>query len=40
MGRTMAILGGAMYAQFRTVKASQCLVLPEGTTPAQGASCL
>jgi len=39
MGRTVAILGGAMYAQFRTVKASQCLVLPEGTTPAQGASC-
>jgi NADPH2:quinone reductase len=39
MGRTVAILGGAMYAQFRTVKASQCLVLPEGTTPTQGASC-
>src|SRR5262245_55198967 len=39
MGRTVAILGGAMYAQFRTVKASQCLVLPDGTTPTQGASC-
>jgi len=38
-GKTVAILGGAMYAQFRAVKASQCLVLPEGTTPAQGASC-
>src|SRR5207248_6302089 len=24
---------------FRCIKASQCLVLPEGTTPAEGASC-
>src|SRR5437667_12283121 len=39
MGKTVAILGGAMYGQFRCVKASQCLVLPEGTTPAEGASC-
>jgi NADPH2:quinone reductase len=39
MGKTVAILGGAMYAQFRSIKASQCLVLPEGTTPAEGASC-
>jgi NADPH:quinone reductase len=39
MGQTVAILGGAMYAQFRAIKASQCLVLPKGTTPAQGASC-
>jgi NADPH:quinone reductase len=38
-GKTVAILGGAMYAQFRSIKASQCLVLPEGTTPAEGASC-
>jgi NADPH2:quinone reductase len=39
MGKTVAILGGAMYAQFRCIKASQCLVLPPGTTPAEGASC-
>ena len=39
LGRTVAILGGAMYSQFRCVPASQCLVLPEGTTPAEGASC-
>jgi len=38
-GKVVAILGGAMYAQFRCIKASQCLVLPEGTTPAEGASC-
>jgi NADPH:quinone reductase len=39
LGKIVAILGGAMYAQYRTVKAVQCLVLPEGTTPADGASC-
>jgi NADPH:quinone reductase len=38
-GKTVAILGGAMYAQFRCIRADQCLVLPEGTTPAEGASC-
>jgi NADPH:quinone reductase len=27
-----------MYAQFRCVKAAQCLVLPEGTRPSEGAS--
>jgi len=39
MGKTVAILGGAMYAQFRCISAGQCLVLPPGTTPAEGASC-
>jgi NADPH:quinone reductase len=39
MGKTVAILGGAMYAQYRTMKAKQCLVLPPGTTAAEGASC-
>src|SRR5436853_2907216 len=39
VGKTVAILGGAMYAQFRTIKASQCLVLPPGTAAAEGASC-
>lgn len=39
LGKTVAILGGAMYAQFRVIAAGQCLVLPPGTTPAQGASC-
>ncbi len=38
MGKTVAIIGGAMYAQYRTVKARDCLVLPEGTSPAEGAS--
>jgi len=39
LGRTVAIIGGAMYSQYRCIKAAQCLLLPEGTTPAEGASC-
>jgi NADPH:quinone reductase len=39
LGKTVALLGGAMYSQFRCVKASQCLPLAEGTTAAEGASC-
>lgn len=39
LGRTVAAMGGAMYAQYRCLPAAHCLVLPEGTTPAQGASC-
>ena len=39
MGKTVALLGGAMYAQYRCIKAEQCLVLPAGATPAEGASC-
>jgi NADPH2:quinone reductase len=38
LGRTVAILGGAMYAQYRTVRAAACLPLPEGVTAAEGAS--
>jgi NADPH:quinone reductase len=39
LGKTVAVLGGAMYSQYRCVKAEQCMVLPAGTTAAQGASC-
>ena len=39
LGKTVAVLGGAMYSQFRSLKAAQCLLLPEGTTAAEGASC-
>src|SRR3984957_10338140 len=34
MGKTVA-----MYAQYRTMRAGDCLVLPDGITPAEGASC-
>jgi NADPH2:quinone reductase len=39
LGRTVAMIGGAMYAQYRCIKAEQCLRLPDDATPAQGASC-
>jgi NADPH:quinone reductase-like Zn-dependent oxidoreductase len=39
MGRVVAGVGGAMYSQYRTLRAADVLVLPEGTTPAEGASC-
>ncbi len=38
LGKTVAILGGAMYAQYRSVAVDQCLVLPDDVTPAEGAS--
>ncbi len=38
MGKTVAVLGGAMYAQYRCIAADECLVLPAGATPADGAS--
>ena len=39
LGKLVAVLGGAMYTQYRCVKADQCLLLPEGATAADGASC-
>ncbi|HXA35258.1 MAG TPA: zinc-binding dehydrogenase [Steroidobacteraceae bacterium] len=38
LGKTVAALGGAMYSQYRCVPVEQCLVLPDGATPADGAS--
>jgi hypothetical protein len=39
MGKTVAMIGGAMYAQFRLMKAADCLPLPAGASAADGASC-
>jgi NADPH2:quinone reductase len=39
LGKTVATFGGAMYSQYRCVKAAQCMVLPPGTSAAEGASC-
>ena len=36
MGKTVAVLGGAMYSQYRCVKVNQCLVLPDGATCRRG----
>ena len=39
LGKTVAVIGGAMYAQYRAMPASQCLLLPADATAADGASC-
>ncbi len=39
LGKLVAAMPMAMYGQYRCIKAADCLVLPEGTTPADGASC-
>ncbi len=38
-GKTVGVIGGAMYSEYRAIKVAQCLPLPEGVTPAEGASC-
>ncbi|MFQ5381451.1 MAG: zinc-binding dehydrogenase [Dehalococcoidia bacterium] len=38
-GKTVAIVGGGMYTQYRTMRAKECLLLPEGTTAEEGAAC-
>jgi len=37
-GKTVSMVGGGMYAQYRLIKASECQELPAGTTAAEGAS--
>jgi NADPH2:quinone reductase len=39
LGRTVAVLAGEMYSQYRCVKVAQCLPLPSGTAAADGAAC-
>lgn len=39
LGRTVGLIGGAMYTQYRALPAAQCMPLPPGTTAAEGASC-
>jgi len=38
LGKNVALFGGAMYTQYRCIKAGQCLRLPDDATPADGAS--
>jgi len=38
MGKTVGMIGGAMYSQYRCLKVGECMPLPDGTTPAEGAS--
>jgi NADPH:quinone reductase len=38
LGKTVGVRGGAMYSQYRAVPVEMCLVLPDGTESADGAS--
>jgi len=38
MGKTVSMIGGAMYTQYRTIKVRDVMELPAGATPADGAS--
>ncbi|MBK7865120.1 MAG: zinc-binding dehydrogenase [Archangiaceae bacterium] len=38
LGKKVAMLGGAMFSQLRTVALEQCLALPDDVTAAEGAS--
>jgi len=38
LGKTVAVAGGAMYSEYRTVTASSCLVFPDDVTPAEAAA--
>ena len=38
IGKTVGLAGGAMYSQYRCVPAVSCLVMDEGTSPAEAAS--
>jgi NADPH:quinone reductase len=39
LGKRVALLGGAVYAEYRALPAMMCMPLPDGTSPSDGASC-
>jgi NADPH:quinone reductase len=39
MGKTVALIGGEIYAEYRCLAAMACMPLPDGTPPEDGASC-
>ena len=39
LGKTVAMLGGAIYAEYRCLPTQMCMALPDGTDPKDGASC-
>jgi NADPH2:quinone reductase len=39
LGKTVGVLGGAMYSQYRTLHFSQCLAMHDGVTAKESASC-
>jgi len=38
VGKRVAMIGGAMYAEYRLIRPDACVVLPDGATAAEGAS--
>ncbi|MBA3941996.1 MAG: NADH oxidase [Sphingopyxis sp.] len=39
VGKTVALLGGEMYAEYRCLPVQMTMALPDGTDPVDGASC-
>ncbi len=39
LGKTVGVVGGDMFAQYRLMNATMCLPLEEGTSAEEGASC-
>ncbi len=39
LGKTVAMLGGDMYATYRCLNVQQCMELPDNVSPREGASC-
>ncbi len=39
IGKVVGVAGGAMYSEYRCLPAQSCLIMNEGTTPEQSASC-
>jgi len=39
IGKVVGVAGGSMYSNYRCLPASACLVMNEGTTPKESASC-
>jgi NADPH:quinone reductase-like Zn-dependent oxidoreductase len=39
LGKTVALLGGEMYAEYRCLPVQMAMPLPDGTDPVDGASC-
>ncbi len=39
LGKTVALIGGSIYAEYRALPAQMCMPLPDGTDPRDGASC-
>ncbi len=39
MGKTVALVGGEIFAEYRCLPAMACMPLPDGTDPKDGASC-